>query len=154
MLSTPSGTSDTDGQCLLTATLHSLASRGPESPFVLATTHFHNVKALLGGPNLPVVYNTFEYVYNGPDIVFLYKLKPGSSSTSQAHQVAKLAGNGFIKLSGTRSSPSLNLEIYAVGIDEDVIERSFDINTCITQGEEILLTVSYTHLTLPTTPYV
>ena len=55
------GTSAVDGQALLAASLRMLLQAGADCPITLVSTHFHNIRRLLGGDGVgSVAFNTFE----------------------------------------------------------------------------------------------
>ena len=47
---------------------------------------------LLKHLSIYIDYATFEYRYDGEELVYLYKLKPGSVQHSEANHIAKQAG--------------------------------------------------------------
>jgi DNA mismatch repair protein MSH5 len=125
------GTSEIDGQALLAACLKNLLDRGHSCPLTLVSTHFYNIRwekhlvtvpgpsiilhcrALLG-PREDVAYNTFDHMEQDENIVYLYKLKSGLCTSSQAHVVARRAG-----------------------VEAAIIERSNEVLGCLRQGKPI-----------------
>ncbi len=61
-----------------------------------------------------MTYNTFDLVEEQDEIIHLYKLKPGSCKSSQAHVVARMAGLG-----------------------EEVVQRSFEVLNSLREGSVI-----------------
>ena len=53
------GTSAVDGLALLAACLRTLLQSGADCPLTLVSTHFHNIRSIIGGI-AGVVFNTFE----------------------------------------------------------------------------------------------
>ncbi|XP_046389067.1 mutS protein homolog 5-like isoform X2 [Ischnura elegans] len=85
------GTTELDGLSLLTAVLEHFLSRGSNCPHVLVSTHFHNISMILAStPGL--TYQTMDHMFEGDQIIYLFKLKNGSVNSSFAHQVAVCVG--------------------------------------------------------------
>ena len=109
------GTSAVDGQALLAACLRKLLQSGADCPITLVSTHFHNIRSLIGGGVVGVAFNTFECQKqaNG-SILHLYRLKSGSCESSYATAVAR-----------------------AAGIDESTANRSEEVLACLRGGRGI-----------------
>ncbi|XP_071454874.1 mutS protein homolog 5-like [Hetaerina americana] len=85
------GTSELDGLSLLIATLEHFLSRGSNCPHVLVSTHFHNIANMLT-PSPYLVFQTMNHMFDGDQIVYLYKLKNGGVNSSFAHHAAMCVG--------------------------------------------------------------
>ena len=113
------GTSAVDGQALLAACLRTLLQAGADCPITLVSTHFHNVRSLVGGGGgdgaAGVAFNTFQCQKqaNG-SILHLYRLKSGSCESSCATAVAR-----------------------AAGIDESAAQRAEEVLACLRGGRAI-----------------
>jgi DNA mismatch repair protein MutS len=84
------GTSTYDGLAIAWAVVESLHDRAPGAK-VLCATHFHELTRL--ADRLPAVRNFHVAVREWNDeIVFLHKVRPGSTDRSYGVQVARLAG--------------------------------------------------------------
>ncbi|XP_072019479.1 mutS protein homolog 5-like [Amphiura filiformis] len=87
------GTNDVDGQSLLVGCLRYWLNKGDECPHAVVSSHFHAVvQQNLLPDNSQLTYQTMEVLQNGEETVFLYQLKEGHASCSQACHVASLAG--------------------------------------------------------------
>ncbi|XP_059144128.1 mutS protein homolog 5-like [Physella acuta] len=87
------GTESTDGLSLLTAILKFWIAKGTTCPFVLVSTHFHSIihKKLLPS-TAQLQYLTLETVMNNDELVFLYQIREGHTSTSYACNIAAHVG--------------------------------------------------------------
>ena len=89
------GTCDVDGQALLASALEFWLAKGPQNcPYLVVSTHFHSVKTLLSAYDDYVSYMTFEVQHeeDSGELIYLYQIKPGTVTHSEANQVAKKAG--------------------------------------------------------------
>ncbi|XP_068086167.1 mutS protein homolog 5-like [Anabrus simplex] len=86
------GTSEVDGKTLLAACLEHFLSRDHLCPHVFVSTHFHHVTKLLSESSY-LSLQTMEYMLDKDgEIVYLYKLKPGSVTSSMSIQVLQSVG--------------------------------------------------------------
>ena len=77
---------------------------------------------------------------------------PGGKGSNQAIAAARLNGKvNFITKMGEDSHADMAFKIYK---DAGVITNSITKDKNLSTGVAGIMTVSYTHLTLPTTPYV
>ncbi|XP_053984116.1 mutS protein homolog 5-like [Hylaeus volcanicus] len=105
------GTSENSGWPLVAAVLNSFAERGNNCPHVFAVTHAHSILEFL--PRTPLIERqTFEYIMNEDETVaFLYRMVNGSTTSSFAHYVAKIAE-----------------------LNKDVVKRGFEVFEKIKEG--------------------
>ncbi len=117
------GTGDTDGRALLTACAEHLLHRPrPTRPFVLLSTHFHEVKTSLrgagGGGGGGVKFYSFRHTQNDlGELVFLYQLEQQSDQ----------------EYSGSASSKAL-LVAKKAGVDDDVVRRGAEVLRLLIDG--------------------
>ena len=104
------GTMQPDGEALLIASIEHFDRLERGCPFVLVSTHFHRIKALVK-PEVNVDYYSFDFVHHEEEIVFLYKLISGFEKNSNAGATAK-----------------------KVGISEEIVKRSRDITKALVDG--------------------
>ena len=90
------GTRQPDGEALLAASIEWLSKLDETSqPFVIVSTHFQRIKAVLDFRVTPatIAYFTFDIMQQNEELVFLYKLIEGfSGRSSKALETAKRAG--------------------------------------------------------------
>lgn len=84
------GTTEQDALSLLVAALRKYISDESLCPHILVSTHLQEIKRHLS-PSSLLSYHTFDHVFDGDNIVFLYKLTDGVSN-SFAFDVAEAAG--------------------------------------------------------------
>ena len=110
------GTESTDGMSLMTAILRHWLRMEERCPFVLASTHFHNVIEMELLPNSQQLeYQTMQVMQNETGrLVFLYKLTSGYAKQSYACHIAA-----------------------EVGLPHDVIERANEVTQLIRENKVI-----------------
>ena len=110
------GTETADGMSLMTAILRHWLRMEEKCPFVLASTHFHNVIELELLPNsMQLEYQTMQVMQNEMGgLVFLYKIISGFARQSFACHIAA-----------------------EVGLPQDVIERANEITQLIRENKPI-----------------
>ncbi|CAG5115808.1 unnamed protein product, partial [Candidula unifasciata] len=87
------GTEATDGIALLTAVIKFWITQGSDCPLVLVSTHFHSIiQQQLLPPSTQLQFLTFDTVMNGEELVFLYQMKEGHTSSSYAFNIALQVG--------------------------------------------------------------
>ncbi|XP_052776091.1 mutS protein homolog 5-like [Mya arenaria] len=87
------GTDMIDGLSLLCASISHWVGQGDQCPHVFVSTHFHSIIHQHLLPRSPLIkYLTLESLHNGEELVFLYQLVEGHTSSSYACHVAAKAG--------------------------------------------------------------
>ncbi|KAH9515439.1 MutS protein msh5 [Bulinus truncatus] len=87
------GTEPTDGLALLTAVLKFWLDKGTGCPLVLVTTHFHSIiQQKLLPESKQLQFLTLETLIQNDELVFLYQIKEGHTSSSYACNIAALVG--------------------------------------------------------------
>lgn len=87
------GTDMIDGLSLLCSSLKYWIDKGDNCPHVFLSTHFHSIIHQHLIPRSPLIkYLTLETLHNGEELVFLYQLVEGHTSSSYACHVAAQAG--------------------------------------------------------------
>ncbi|XP_060592976.1 mutS protein homolog 5-like [Ruditapes philippinarum] len=87
------GTDMVDGLSLLCSCLKHWIDQGSRSPHIFLSTHYHGIIQQSLIPRVPnVKYLTLETLHNGEELVFLYQLVEGHTSSSYACHVATQAG--------------------------------------------------------------
>ncbi|BFY99597.1 hypothetical protein BsWGS_02637 [Bradybaena similaris] len=87
------GTEATDGIALLTAVIKFWIAKGSDCPLLLVSTHFHSIiQQQLLPPSTQLQFLTFDTVMNGEELVFLYQMKEGHTSSSYAFNIALNVG--------------------------------------------------------------
>ncbi|XP_065829272.1 mutS protein homolog 5-like isoform X2 [Oscarella lobularis] len=87
------GTSTVDGLALLTSSLRFWLKQGERCPKVFVSTHFHSLVQQDLLPSSPYVhFQTMDVMCDGDDLIFLYELKDGQTTSSHACHIAAEAG--------------------------------------------------------------
>ncbi|XP_053395612.1 LOW QUALITY PROTEIN: mutS protein homolog 5-like [Mercenaria mercenaria] len=87
------GTDMVDGLSLLCSSLKHWIEQGNKSPHIFLSTHYHGIIKQSLIPREPnVKYLTLETLHNGEELVFLYQLVEGHTTSSYACHVATQAG--------------------------------------------------------------
>ena len=110
------GTETADGMSLMTSLLKYWLKREEKCPFVLASTHFHNVIEMELLPNSEQLeYQTMQVMQNETGaLVFLYRIIAGFAKQSYACHIAA-----------------------EIGLPNDVIERANEVTQCIRENKPI-----------------
>ncbi|CAL1542302.1 unnamed protein product [Lymnaea stagnalis] len=87
------GTEPIDGLSLLTATIKFWIAKGLSCPLVLVSTHYHSIiQQKLLPKSRQIQFLTLETVMNEGQLVFLYQIKEGHTSSSYACNIAAQVG--------------------------------------------------------------
>ncbi|KAK6178854.1 hypothetical protein SNE40_011344 [Patella caerulea] len=87
------GTESIDGLSLLCSSLHYWQAMETFCPHILVSTHFHSIIHRQILPQTPQLkFLTLDTLHNGEDLVFLYQIVEGHTSSSYASHVAAKVG--------------------------------------------------------------
>ncbi|XP_062522502.1 mutS protein homolog 5-like isoform X2 [Corticium candelabrum] len=86
------GTSNVDGLALLSSSLRYWLRMDTQCPKLIVSTHFHSLIQQQLLPDSPQLqYQTMEVMHDKDELVFLYQLKDGHTSSSYASHIAAVA---------------------------------------------------------------
>ncbi|KAL4235524.1 MutS protein 5 [Mactra antiquata] len=109
------GTESIDGMSLLSSSIKYWLDKGINCPHVFVSTHFHGIIHHNLIPRSPMVkYLTLETLHNGEELVFLYQLIEGHTSSSYACHVASQAG-----------------------LPDHIVKRGIQVSELINQGKSV-----------------